>query len=220
MKSLSFFVLALCLVKVVAFAEDITLIDGRSFHNATVLSQTGLKVTIKHDGGLVSVGKELLPIEIRTKYPVNEAAYQEEERRAEVARKRAREQEKADSERIAKLSKQREESAAISQIQADRAVATEDAQYAAVEREALARAKNYFSFEYKPANSSATSWDTSVIINEVRPVEGWAGRWFVRGRANIKFYQSQGRSFTTESRDFEAYYTKEGRKTNFEITLR
>ena len=203
-----------------AYAADIALADGRVLKDATVASQSPRTVTIRHADGLSSVAKTLLPIELQTRYPIDEAGAREVERQAAAARQAAREYEKDEAERVARVRAQREASASASEAAAQRDAAREDAQYAAVERDALERAKTYFRYEYNPGNSSATSWDTNVTLSEVRPVDGWAGRWLVKGRAFMKFYQSQGRTFLTQTRDFEAHYYKDGRKTNFDVTLR
>lgn len=204
----------------ISLAADISLTDGRVFKDATVMSQTPLKVVIRHAAGLSSVTKQLLPPELQARYPVDEAAAREAERQATAASEAARESEKNEAERVARMRAQRAESVAANTANADREKAFEEARYAAVEREATERAKHYFQYEYNPSNNSASTWDCSVTISEVRPVEGWPGRWFVRGRSFIKYYQSQGRTFTSQTRDFEAYFYKDGHKTNFEVTLR
>lgn len=203
-----------------ARADDIVLIDGRVFREAAVFSQTATSVTIRHAGGLASVGKELLPPELRALYPIDEARALAEERRLEAARKAAKEQAAADAERAERVRKQAEESAAAKKASEEHAAAVEDAAYAEVERAIRSRAAVYFDNEYSSGNNSATSVKTVVELSEVRPVDGWPGRWFAKGRAFMKFYQSQGRTFTSQSRDFEVFYSREGRKTNFEITVR
>ena len=153
-------------------------------------------------------------------YPIDEAAAREAERQAVLARQAAREFEKAEAERAARVRAQREATATANEAAAGRESTREDAQYSAVESDALQRARQYFKYEYNPGNSSVTNWDCNVTLSEVRPVDGWAGRWLVKGRAYLKYYQSQGRTFTSQNRDFEAYYYKDGRKTNFDVTLR
>ena len=202
-----------------AMADDIVLIDGRAFKDAVVFSQTPATVTIKYADGLVAVGKELLPPELRARYPIDEAGLREEERKAELSRKAAKEQAAA-AERQERAQKKREEQPLVREKTESAAAATEPGQYAEIERAVKERAFLYFKYEYNPGNSSATSWNTEVVISEVRPVEGAPGRWFVRGRALLKFYQSQGRTYLSENCNFEATYSKEGRKTNFDITLR
>jgi hypothetical protein len=203
-----------------AFAADISLTDGRVFKDASILSQTPRKVTIKHAAGLSSVAKELLPPELQSKYSIDEVGAREAERQAVIARETARESEKAEAERVARARAERMETVAANSANAERDAAREDAKYASVESDALQRAQQYFKYEYNPGNGSVTNMDCSVTISEVRPVEGWTGRWFVTGRAYMKYYQSQGRTFTSQTRDFDAYYYKDGRKTNFEVTLR
>jgi len=212
--------LAVAATPIIAFAADISLPDGRVFKDASIMSQTPRKVTIRHAAGLSSVGKELLPPELQAKYPVDEAAAHEADRQAAVARDAAKEFEKNEAERVARLRAERGQTVAANTANAEREAAREEARYADVEREATERAIHYFQYEYNPGNNSASAFDCSVTLSEVRPVEGWAGRWFVRGRGFIKYYQSQGRTLTSQTRDFEAYYYKDGHKTSFEVTLR
>jgi len=214
------FVFAAVTMPVLAFAADISLADGRILKDASIVSQAPRKVTIRYAAGLCSISKELLPPELRTKYPIDEAGAHEAERQAAIAREAARESEKAEAERVARARAQRMETVAANTANAERDAAREEAKYAAVESDALQRAQQYFKYEYNPGNGSVTNMDCSVTISEVRPVEGWTGRWFVTGRAYMKYYQSQGRTFTSQTRDFDAYYYKDGRKTNFEVTLR
>ena len=203
-----------------ASAADVTLVDGRVLKDASVVSQTPRTVMIKHANGLSSVAKDLLPPELQSRYPINEAAAREAERQAVVARDAARQSERAEAERVARVRAQREQMVAANESHSANEASREDAQYAAVEQEAKARAIDYFRHEYNSGNNSTYNCECSVTLSEVRPVEGWAGRWLVKGRAYLKYYQSQGRTFTSQTRDFEAYYYKEGRKTNFEVTLR
>jgi len=212
------FVAALMAARVLA--ADFSLKDGRVLKDASIVSQAPRTVMIKHAGGLSSVAKELLPSELQAQYPVNEAAAREAERPASLAREAARESERAEAERVARVRAQREQMVAANESHASNEANREDAQYAAVERDAKERAKDYFRHEYNSGNNSNLTCECSVTLSEVRPVEGWAGRWLVKGRAYLKYYQSQGRSFTSQTRDFEAYYYKEGHKTNFEVTLR
>jgi len=205
---------------VLAFAADILLSDGRSFKDATIMSQTPRTVTVKHANGLSSVAKELLPPDLKAQYPVDETVAREADRHAVSARETALELEKAEAERVARLRAERVESVAANTANAERDAAREEAKYAAVERDAVERAKHYFQYEYDPGNNSASVVDCRVTISEVRPVAGWPGRWFVQGCGFVKYYQSQGRTFTSQTRDFEAYYYKDGRKNNFEVTLR
>jgi len=205
---------------VLALAADLLLSDGRSFKDATIMSQTPRTVTVKHANGLSSVAKELLPPDLKALYPVDETAAREAERHAVSARETTRELEKAEAERVARLRAERVESVAANTANAERDAAREEAKYAAVEREAAECAKHYFQYEYNPGNNSATPVDCSVTLSEVRPVEGWSGRWFVRGRRLLTYFQRQGRTFTSQTRDFEATYYKDGRKANFEVTLR
>lgn len=88
-------------------AADLTLTDGRVLKDASIVSQSADKVTVKHAAGLASVAKATLPTELRAKYPVTvptvTAAPSELKPADSVARARAAEQS-----RIAKAKAARE----------------------------------------------------------------------------------------------------------------
>ena len=203
-----------------AFASDVILSDGRVLKDATIMSQAPRTVIIKHAAGLSSVSKSLLPPELSARYPVDEAAAREADLRAAQARADARELEKAEAERTDRVRTQRAETAAVNAAVAASEAAAEETRYENIRKSAESLARHYFEYEYNPGNNSTSVSDCSVTISEVRPVEGWAGRWLVRGRGFIKYYQSQGRSYMSQTRDFEAYYSTTGHNPSFEVTLR
>lgn len=69
-------------------AADLTLADGRVLKNWRVMSVSPGYLTIRYDGGAVKIQKELLPPEVRARYPVDEAAAAEERRENEEARQK------------------------------------------------------------------------------------------------------------------------------------
>ena len=94
-----------------ASAADLTLTDGRTFHDATIVSQTPRKVVIKHTDGLSGVEKTLLPADLSARYPIDEAAALEAERQAAEARAYADAFHKAEAERAALIRLEREQTA-------------------------------------------------------------------------------------------------------------
>jgi hypothetical protein len=94
-----------------AFAANVTLTDGRTFHDATIVSQTPRKVVIKHTDGLSGVEKTLLPAELSARYPIDEAAARKAEHQAAEARLRAEQFHKAEAERAAAIRLAREQTA-------------------------------------------------------------------------------------------------------------
>jgi len=104
-------IFVMAVMSTATFAADITLKDGRVLKGATVVSQTPRKVTIKHDAGLGSVAKELLPPELQAQYPVDETAARKADEKAIVAREAALITRKAETERLARLRTEREAAA-------------------------------------------------------------------------------------------------------------
>lgn len=65
-------------------------------------------------------------------------------------------------------------------------------------------AESYFRSDYRPGgNSSVLVIDVSATVSSVEEMQGWTGRWRVKGRAAIGYYVSSGGSFKRESHDFE-----------------
>jgi hypothetical protein len=89
-------VVSLLLFRSLSFATDLTLTDGRVYKNATIMSQTPLTVIVKHSAGLSSVSKNILPPELRTRYPADETAARDAEAKSKIAYTKARELEVAD----------------------------------------------------------------------------------------------------------------------------
>jgi len=170
----------------VTFAADITLKDGRVLKGATVVSQTPRKVTIKHDAGLGSVAKELLPPELRAQYPLDEAAARRADEKAIVAREAALVARKAETERLARLRTEREAAADAYAAKQAAETAKKRAQNAASRSDARALAERYFEKDY--GWSGTGSRTASVTIDEIRPADGIDGCWFVTGRAVIRVY--------------------------------
>ena len=167
-----------------AFSADITLNDGRVFKDASIGSQTPRKVTIKHTNGLSSVGKELLPTELQAQYPINEAAARAADEKAIIAREAALNARNAETERLARVRTEREATASAYQANQTKEAAQNATQTASVSANARLLAERYFEKDYSWVPSGSRS--ASVTIDEVRPVDGIAGRWFVTGRAVIK----------------------------------
>ncbi|MGC4073771.1 MAG: hypothetical protein QM760_14925 [Nibricoccus sp.] len=120
----SLLVLGLALVCHAGHAADLTLTDGRVFHDASVLSQTPRTVVIKHTDGLSGVSKTLLPADLSVRYPIDEAAALAADQQATAARIRAQEFHKAEAERSARLRLEREQTALLNaQIAAQEATA-------------------------------------------------------------------------------------------------
>lgn len=94
-----------------ASAMDLILTDGRTFHDATIVSQTPRKVVVKHTNGLSGIEKALLPADLSARYPIDEAAAREADRQAAEARTRTQAFHKAEAERAAIIRLEREQTA-------------------------------------------------------------------------------------------------------------
>jgi len=228
-----------------AWAEDIALKDGRVLANASIVSQGPRTVTIKHAAGLTAVNKAQLSSELQIRYPIDEAAARKAEQRAEADRAAAQQAAAAEKERTALLRAQHEVTSTAQEIAAAKDAAELAARQESVKSGARAAALSYFEQEYSPV--PRTTPKVEVTINEFRPVEGWSGRWLVKGQALIRRYKDhevelnllyasrpadiagqdrriqQIRSLesdhTNEIVDFECTYPTDGSAPSFDIKL-
>jgi len=185
----AFFIFAAGALALTSFAADITLNDGRVLSDATIVSQSPRNVSIKHAAGLSSVAKQLLPTELQAKYPYDEAAAREADARAIIAREKAQAFEKTEAERSAQVRKQREATAADYEARQAQEAADLKKKTQTVRATAATLAENYFNYDYVRTPTGENT--CSVSISDVRPVEGWQGRWLVTGHATIRHYDNQ-----------------------------
>lgn len=169
------------------FASEITLKDGRVLKDAKIVSEAPLKVTIKHAAGLGSVDKALLPAELQAQYPINEAAARAADEKGRAAFKAAQDSRKAEADRLARMRAGRETSIAANHASQENEAARVKSETEAVEADAKVRAAAYFTGSTYSRNP-VTKKSCQVKITEVRPLEGWSGRWLVKGQASIKHY--------------------------------
>jgi Icc-related predicted phosphoesterase len=170
-----------------AFADDLTLTDGRVLKDATIKSQTPLTVTIKHAAGLSSVAKTLLPPDLQAKYPVDEAAARIANEKNQQARFKARELEKAEYQRSLKVKAEREETAKISTRAPIEEEANRNDRLYTAKREVQSLAEKYFRTEYDLVTKAKNIGSLKVTISDLQLVEGWANRWSVRGKCDIQY---------------------------------
>jgi hypothetical protein len=202
------------------FAADILLKDGRVLKDATIKSQAPRTITIRHAGGLSSVAKDLLPSEFQAQYPIDEAAAIEADRRAAIAREAAQEFHKKEAERVALLHKRHESDSIENEANQAKDAADQKLTAQAAKGNASALAAHYFEYDYAPGSTC------DVTISDVRPLEGSAGRWLVRGSVLIRksgtrqnwtdtspigdadwrrLYNENNRQYNDEDRRREAY---------------
>lgn len=134
-----------------ASAADLTLTDGRTFRDASIVSQSPRKVVIKHADGLSGVEKTLLPAELSARYPIDEAAAREAERRSAEARAHAAAFHKAEAERAALIRLEREQTALAN---AQLAALEASNRLAEAEAARIARQRTEVVYEYVSFNRS------------------------------------------------------------------
>jgi hypothetical protein len=222
-----------------ACAADLSLADGRVLKDATIVSQTPRTVIVKHAGGLGSVAKDLLPAELRARYPLDEAAARQADERAAQAAAAARDAEQAAAESRAQRLAQAREATAARQAADDEAEAREKAQLAMHRANASALVERYFE-QRNRWNSGMTKCEVS--IDEFRPLDGWVGQWKLTGQVVIKHYTDEDLQHpvrrlqnpadirrqahivdfphNTQLQLFEAAYSTDGEEPAVSVTLR
>ncbi len=219
-------------------AADIALADGRVFHDAQILSQSARTVVIRHAGGLVSVGKQLLPSELRDRYPIDEAAAQLAEQRAgEAARQAAAKVDAAAAEGA-----QAQQASLTAETEAARRTmaSAERLRLQEMRIDAARRVERYFR---ERTRSAIQETGCSAHILEFRPMNGVAGPWLVSGTVTITTYirreqprhaeNTSANGLTTrthhepsrllvpdseETKSFQAIYSAEGAEPTLTIT--
>ncbi len=176
------------MIPMTCFAADLALKDGRVLKDAAVVSQSPRKVTIKHANGLSAVAKDLLPPELQSQYPIDEAAAQEADRKAVIAAEGAQKFHKAEAERAARVREQREKTAAENEAITKKESAEQTRLTQSARANATSLATAYFENQYERSPTGENI--CSVSLSDIRPVEGWAGRWLVTGRATIRHYNN------------------------------
>jgi hypothetical protein len=166
------------------FAADITTSDGRTYRDASVISQTPRNVTIKHSGGLTSVSKQLLPESLRAAFPIDENAAKAAEKKAAAAREAARKARNAENERLAQLQAERETIAASDQVKAEEAAAEEAARSAEYAKKAKVALERHFRKTLSSSNGPDRVVD--VTITEIRQPSGWDDRLTVKGQVVVR----------------------------------
>jgi hypothetical protein len=231
----------------VASAADITLVDGRVLHQASIVSQTPRTVFVRHAGGLSSVAKEQLPAELLARYPVDEVAARAADERAREAADALRASEQAAAERRAQLQSaaaaeaaQQEKTAKAAALRKEQAA--ESRALAAHRQTAERLVEHYF---LDRARSAITKTQCSATIREFRSLNDRGGPWVATGSVRITSnyygdprpepYPARDHPFPTarhhaddhwrrpdveETREFEAIYTADGGEPTVAVTVR
>ncbi|PTY02092.1 hypothetical protein DB347_24520 [Opitutaceae bacterium EW11] len=159
-----------------AGAETIALPDGRVFENATVASQSGTRVVIRHEGGLVSIEKEKLPDNLKAQYPTFED--RPAVVRAEAAKPVRRAPTVAAS---ADRGPVRDSSAAPAEF----AMEQDRTQALSV---GTSLAESYFRSRHATPGGRV---NVTVRMDSAEAVTGWPDRWRVRGSAVLYHYRDE-----------------------------
>jgi hypothetical protein len=170
--------------------------DGRSFEDWKIASSSALAVVIKYKGGLAQVPKALLPDPLRAEYPVDEALVAAERRDALESRKAAQ----ARAAQLATARKLQREQAILPQQLNGLSGPTPNGESAIlqlVSNAALNGAARYYKYEYD-ASARNRAWTVSVEVEPETPEQwaGFPGRYTVKGKVNIRYFDWYGSSST------------------------
>lgn len=188
---------------------SVTLKNGRTYAKCVLRSydpENG-RVVLVEGRNMTSVQLELLPQELAEKVvaltppEAKDAARQAKER--EIERRRSNESASAAKRAETEKRRQAERDQATRQAEAHRAAAKEAQVKSEAKWAAYARAKRYFSYEYKPGSGYVIITSRGIELSEPETVAGWDNRLRVRGTVGLEFYDSYGNSFNTTTREFE-----------------
>lgn len=219
-------------------AADLSLSDGRVFHDVRILSQTPRTVVISHAGGLASFGKELLPAELRSQYPIDEAAADAAAQREQAAGEAAR---RAAERQADEKAQARQAAAGQAATSTERArTAAEPLRMQAMRADAARRVERHF---HERTCSQIQETGCSAQISDFRPINGDSGPWLVTGTVTIITYvrceqpryeergSPQGGTIRTyrepasrlipdseETKPFQAIYSSEGPEPSLTVT--
>lgn len=68
---------------------------------------------------------------------------------------------------------------------------------------ALARAKNYYRYEFQAGSSAISVTAENFEVDQPEPVAGWNGRYRTCGRVFLEFFDSKGYSYSRTTDKFE-----------------
>lgn len=182
-----------------AAPATITLLNGKKYEQAEVVSQTAEAVTLRYSGGIAQVDKRMLPDDLRARYPLDEKAAEAE--RARQERDQVRAQARAE---------RKEEHAALSRARSNPTPATTttpatpsfEALEAGLTVEARSRANTYFR-NRRYGSGSELTLVARLEIEPIEPIQGWSNRYRAKGVAYVQFYESSGGSFAKREQRFE-----------------
>jgi len=222
MKSFSF-MLALLATSAVAFAQEVPVVklgevkltDGRTYKDVVFVSESPMRITVRHSGGLAQLEKKKLPATLLAQYPADEAAaerqrIEDEQRKAAAAAEyeRTRPQREAAAER---LRKERAASAAFNEAAAAREQADQASAMANARRLAQSEADDYFRTTWRPGNTAVIVTDYRTKLESIETKPGWPGHQPFSGEGYVDYYMSKGSSFSSNRVRFSGEIAAQGR---------
>lgn len=206
----------LAFISLIAFAgaaeqpSPLKLTDGRVLSEWRITGESAATVTIKFKGGLAQVSKKLLPEPQRSAYPIDqaevraeEAAKAESRRNAERRAAELRRERKIREEQTAITPAQQEQKHAEASAKQQQEIATSQM----VWDSAKAGALRYFRYEFEPSlNSRIYALNVDVAADEPEAWAGYPGRFTVKGKGFIDYYDSTSSSgFRRATKQFTVF---------------
>ena len=194
---------------------DLQLTNGRTYKAASVVSDSPIRLTIRHAGGLAQIEKRHLPAELQARFPADTAAHEKAEREAAERRaaaaaewERTRPEREARAKRVAAEQRQRAaHNAAVEAEERTRAASRQGGAEATVQR----AVENYFRTTWRPGSNAVTITDMVVTLDTVEAKAGWAGQYNFSGEAYVEYYMSKGSSFTSNRVRFRGEMDERGK---------
>lgn len=185
-----------------ASASDITLSDGRTLRDATVVSASAGRVCIRHPGGFVQVDKKLLTGDLAERYPADASATAREDSRLAADAQEKAERDARAAEQIRTVQRSRSSYSASSDEPAEDLTAEQ------IKSAARDYAQSYFERD-QPGSTNSWSFTANCDVSEPEPMAGWVDQWRVSGSVGTRDLSSQG-GLSSPTHRFEAIVAKRG----------
>jgi hypothetical protein len=186
------------------------LTDGRVFEEWRITGESGAFVTVKFKGGLAQVSKKLLPEPQRSEYPIDpdqvkaeQAASAESRRAAAMRAAELRRERKIREEQTAITPAQQAQKQAEVQAKQQQEFATSQMVFDAAKK----GAERFFRYEFEPSGTSRIyAISVSVAADEPEPWPGIPGRYTVKGKGYLDYYDSfYASGFRRATKEFTAF---------------
>jgi len=190
---------AVTAILLAAHAESIQLADGRSFSDAKIVSQTGSRVVIRHDDGLISVEKSALPESLLQRYPIYPEPIQPPP--TEKPTPKPSQQAAPDG------TPQRPALSTTLEVppKPEPQPQQEPDEKAKASATASSLLYDYFASRYQGIGDRV---NVSLKLDAPEPIPGWAGRWRLHGLATIRHYRNSNADGQFAKREQEIQETR------------